>query len=161
MTALEKYSQTSHDGTQTMYVHTQYLLNGAQIAGCSEISAASATYRHFCSGLARGTCAVLQIKRRNSSCISSFVIKSKGEEADTFLLFKGKRRLPSMCLFAQLFIVLSPIKHHQSLGTAGPATGRMINSLCQAPSQMVLTLSWRVWTLSIKHHLFKMLDEKP
>lgn len=90
-----------------------------------------------------------------------FCHEVKGKRSWHIPASQRERHLPSMCLFAQLLSFSPLIKHHQSLGTAGPATGRMINSLCQAPSQMVLTLSWRAWTLSIKHHLFKMLDVKP
>lgn len=77
--------------------------------------------------------------------------------------FFSKEQTSSFCVFVCTALFdLFPIRQHQSLGTAGPATCRTTNSLCQAPRQMVLTLSWRVWTLSIKqHHLFKVLDEEP
>lgn len=104
---------------------------------------------------------VLQIKCKNLSCVSGFVVHLK-EKKLTHSCFSKEETSPFCVFVCTALIVLFPIKQHQSLGTAGPATGRTINSLCQAPSQMVLTLSWRVWTISIKqHHLFKMLDEEP
>lgn len=66
-------------------------------------------------------------KKLTHSCFSK-------EQTSSFIVFVWTAR-----------IVFFPIKEHQSLGTAGPATGRTINSLCQAPSQMVLTMSWRVF----------------
>lgn len=61
-----------------------------------------------------------------------------------------------------VLIVLFPVTRRPSLRTAGPATARTTNSLRQARSQMVLTLSWRVWTLSIRQqHVCKLSDEEP
>lgn len=77
-------------------------------------------------------------KKLTHSCFSK-------EQTSSFIVFVWTAR-----------IVFFPIKEHRSLGTAGPATGRTINSLCQAPSQMVLTMSWRAFLSP--HHLFKMLD---
>lgn len=80
----------------------------------------------------------------------------KGKEADIFLLFKKEHTSSFSVFVCSALNVLFSIEQHQSLWTAG----RTMNSLCQAPSQMVLTLSWRVWKLSIKQqHLFKTLDE--
>lgn len=72
----------------------------------------------------------------------------------------SKEQTSSFLVFVcSALIACFPIKQHQSLGTAGPATGRTVNSLCQVQSQMVLTLSWRVQRRSIKQqHLFTTLD---
>lgn len=82
------------------------------------------------------------IKCKNLSYVSSFVMNSKKKKLTHF--YFSRKQTSSFCVFVYTALIgLFPIKHHQCSGTAGPATGRTINTLCQAPSQMVLTLSWR------------------
>lgn len=67
-------------------------------------------------------------------CVSGFIMNSKEKTREEKTIF-----LPRVFVYTAL-IILFP-SQHQRLRTAGPATGRKTNCLCQAPSQMVLTLS--------------------